>query len=111
MARRGEVQLYVVMDGSDAEVLVAVDQRDFAGWEAAPENRGELETEDGIRRVDDSHTRLRWLAWNAMRRQKKTAASWEDFHKLLCVQVSGASLADEESAGSEDEQTEGPTAA
>ncbi len=40
MAKRGEVQLYVVMDGDEEEMLVAVDQRDFAGWEAAPENRG-----------------------------------------------------------------------
>lgn len=77
MAAKSEVILLAAMnDGT--EHRVAVDQRDFAAWEA---HSG----------ADESmpHTRLRFLVHNAMTRQQLTTAKWPEFNQLLLVDASG----------------------
>lgn len=63
----------------DGEVLSAIaDQRDYAAFEAS-----DLYDADGGRPVQ----KIRWLAWNALRRAKLTTAAWPKFNTELCVQA------------------------
>lgn len=60
------------------EVLAEADQRDFAAWEAAPENDG-----TGRGRT----IMARYLAWSALRRAGEVKASFQRFNALECVQA------------------------
>lgn len=67
----------VLMD--DGKTLTCeVDQRDYAAWEAAPEN-------DGSGR--GRHTGARYFAWSALRRAGEYKSGFRRFNEIDCVQV------------------------
>ena len=74
---RSDVDLIARMDDG-TEHHIVVDQRDFAAWEAQP-----LFDPDNSR----GHTRMRFLVWNAMRRQQLTTVLWPEFNTRALVDV------------------------
>jgi hypothetical protein len=73
-------QLKLDAELTDGQKLTAVcDQRDYAGWEAAEA--------DGL---SGAITRMRWLAWSALRRVALVKEDWLTFNRTLCVEVVAA---------------------
>ncbi len=85
------------LDGQDAHVTAVVDQRDHAAFEGSDlfENSGMV-------------TKIRWLAWHALKRNGQTTAGWPEFNSKLCVQATVISGQDEPDA--EDEEGLDPSA-
>ena len=87
------------VDMADGRELTAIiDQRDHAAYEGS-EVYDEAESRNA--------TKLRFLAWNALKRVKQTAHSWPEFNTEACIScVYMGSSADAEDA--EDEESENP---
>jgi len=92
-------KLDVVMDDG-RELEVTVDQRDYAAWEAAPEN-------DDSR--DWSHTRTRFIAWNALKRAGEVKSGFKHFNTVECVQVMLPQESDTEAESEEEAGEADPT--
>lgn len=91
MGKLKGTELEVFMEGLEEPFLVRADQRDFAAWEARPEAD-----------TTGATVMLRFLAWNAGKRQGKVSVDWPTFNERLCIQAlaPGDRLEEE----SEDEQ-------
>lgn len=87
---RSDVTFHALMDDG-TEHSVVVDQRDFAKWEAQP-----------FRDEETVHTKLRFLTWSAMTRQRLTTAKWPEFNERLLVETGDTD--DEDQADEEGEQ-------
>lgn len=72
-------------DGTDYEVVS--DQRDIAKWEVQPFGTSWSEAPTRL------FTYSRFRAWNASRRAKKTAETWDDWNEL-CVEVAAVEEAE-----------------
>ncbi len=87
-------RLLVNLEGRDVPSEVTVDQRDVAAWEGSEHYS------------EHTHTvRLRFLAWNAMKRAGATSATWKVFNTSDCVSVWPAEVpagADEEQEGEQE---------
>lgn len=70
-------KLEIVMDDG-RELEATVDQRDYAAWEAAPENDQER---------DQNHTMTRFIAWSALKRAGEVKSNFKHFNAIECVQV------------------------
>lgn len=82
-------RLQVEMEDAKTYDVVA-DQRDLAAWECQPFGTS------GNALDGRMHLALRFLAWNALRRNKLTALSWDEFNDQ-CVEVRDAPMEDVES--------------
>lgn len=66
----------VFLDGQEEPLLVRIDQRDYAAWEAHPDHG------------EDRYTlMLRFLAWNGGKRSGQISADWKTFNTKLCIQA------------------------
>lgn len=72
-------------DGTTFEVVS--DQRDIAKWETMPFGTPWNEADRKL------FTYSRFRAWNASRRTKKTAETWDDWNEL-CVEVASVEEAE-----------------
>jgi len=72
---RSDLTFHALMDDGTTHQVVA-DQRDFAKWEAQP-----------FRDEDSPHTKLRFITWSAMTRQRLTSAGWPEFNERLLVET------------------------
>jgi hypothetical protein len=81
---RSDLTMEALMDDG-ATHSVVVDQRDFAKWEAQP-----------FRDEESPHTKLRFLTWSSMTRQRLTSAAWPEFNERLLVETGVPDDEDEE---------------
>ena len=79
-----QIKLNAEMASGTTPLLAVVDQRDYAGWEAAG--------------LDGAITRLRWLAWSALKRSGHVTVPWSQFNKVDCVEVTDAEPEESEEA-------------
>ncbi len=84
-------ELSVLLDDG-TEVTASVDQRDYARWEAAPEN---------VEGREMNTLRLRYLAWAALERTGKYEHGFTRFNTVDAVQVLAPSAEPEEEAAEE----------
>ena len=77
MGKVFSTDLEVHMEGLDEPLIVRADQRDYAAWEAYAD--GAL--------AESLTTRLRFLAWNAAKRQGKVSIDFQTFNEKLCIQA------------------------
>ncbi len=94
-----EAVLDFLLEGRSEPTSVSADQRDFAAWEAQPEAENERAW---------VHTRFRFLAWHAAKRQGLISTDWREFNEKLCIQVTSRDM--DEAEESEGEQEGDPTA-
>ncbi len=100
MGKINRMSLEVHLDGRDQPILVEVDQRDYAAWEAHP-----------LADLAPPVTKIRYLAFSAGRRSGAIGkgVSWDEFNTMMCVQalVPDSDLPDEDAdGGAEDEEGE-----
>lgn len=88
--------LHVWMEGLDEPLVVQVDQRDYAAWAAYRHTEGDL---------DSMIIMVRYLAWNAGKRQGKLSVAWKEFNDRLCIEaLDPSTLSSEEEEEKEGEQ-------
>lgn len=73
--------LEVIMDGAAGPELVTADQRDVARWEAQPFGCGFSLVMNKITVF------YRYIAWAALKRERRMPHTWEQFNTVLCLHV------------------------
>lgn len=94
MSGANSAVMEVFMEGLDEPLLVKIDQRDYAAWEAHPDHG------------EDRYTlMLRFLAWSAGKRSGQIQVDWKTFNTRLCIQAMLQQMPKkEETDGQEGEQ-------